>query len=321
MTIANAAFILSRVNRFWLAALMSQAWARPLPEGLDCKPAPDGSACAQVCVDAKHRGAYYRKIQTRVYDDGESAPDGIIGFARLPDFAFEEDDKDRMFPWRPNPDWKKQGADSWLCQIGPMDRASVYVGGNFGGQEIDVGLIWRPVLDGRGQYAKDRKGRPVFGFRPFWRDAGWHEPNYSDDDNVYFHPGDAVAMKLTTAGSGLQISITGAGGKSFAKALGVPAGPRSFKRVNSIDQYVLAGGRPVGNERDCFIPTRARASGGVWNSVKLVSGSKKEPLAGASCLEVRGGDAAPAYDQIFRLAPEKGGGESIDIGPGGISCR
>ncbi|MFA6316247.1 MAG: hypothetical protein WC943_02425 [Elusimicrobiota bacterium] len=83
-------------------------------------------------------GAYFRKVVSLP----QAEASGIAAEGVLPSFLA---DPARYFT----------PADPKLeHQIGPLDRASVYLGGNGGGKELDVGVNWRRVYD--------RAKRPAF---------------------------------------------------------------------------------------------------------------------------------------------------------------
>jgi len=79
------------------------------------------------------RGAYFRKVET----GPSTAYRGITGY--LPEVAFDP----KRYYVSPN------GMDHY--QTGPLDRPSVYMGGNANGHEADVGLSWDRVYDSRGR--------------------------------------------------------------------------------------------------------------------------------------------------------------------------
>ncbi|MBI2377681.1 MAG: peptidoglycan-binding protein [Deltaproteobacteria bacterium] len=106
-------------------------------------------------------------------------------------------------------------------------------------------------------------------------------------------------------------------------------GPKSFKRVNSIDQFRLAGpadvranpelkeGYRVGNEKGTVLPTTATATGGAWERVEVES--PRGPVAltrenGARV--VAGADTSDDYSRTFQIGGENDhGGEIIDVDP------
>ncbi|MDE2237905.1 MAG: hypothetical protein KGK30_08455, partial [Elusimicrobia bacterium] len=93
----------------------------------------------------------------------------------------------------------------------------------------------------------------------------------------------------------------------------------TFKRVDSIDQYMLDSKGRHGNENADVIATDAKALGLRWKRVVVLKPSGELPLAGPDCVEVRGHDTDPSYARIFRvsgLTPE--GGERIDILASGL---
>lgn len=74
--------------------------------------------------------------------------------------------------------------------------------------------------------------------------------------------------------------------------------PFSFKRIHSIDQFRLEGGRRRGNEGRAALPTRTALRGGRWEGARLLKAD------GA-----RGVDAAGRYGKVF---PGAGVGRSGD---------
>ncbi|MGJ1409617.1 hypothetical protein ACR78Z_08085 [Sphingobacterium thalpophilum] len=172
------------------------------------------------------QGAYYRKIvsSTDVWA-------GIKAEVTLPKIEFD--------PARINPNKPKQS----------LDNPSVYLGGNMGGQETDIGLTWEVIRDEKGNITEDRRA-----FRPFLRRSAHSSgqvPLYQNapaEANYYWYPGEKITMTLEIAGPGkLKFSIQGAGKKyeSIFESAGYTLGALGeFKRVNAIDQ-VANEGKPV----------------------------------------------------------------------------
>lgn len=164
-------------------------------------------------------GAYFRKVTSLA----DVAHGGIVGAGVLP---MVELDPDR---WFSTTDAKR------AYQIGPMDRPSVYMGGNASGTEVDAGLTWDRVyaVDGRATWTDDPTGCdrgdaahrfvaddqgkvasvlgtpraeglvglvPNFAFRAFWRVASWHNPDRASAANHYFYPGEPIRMAIHTLG-------------------------------------------------------------------------------------------------------------------------
>lgn len=174
--------------------------------------------------------------------------------------------------------------------------------------------------------------RPNFAFRPFWRTTNeggnrWHNPRVGSADNVYFYPGERFTMTVQEAGPnqvrmGIRLEdepTTEHFTTTFRQERFGVGRPQSFKRVNSIDQFTVDdAGRRVGLEGEDVLPTRTTATGGGWDEVFILgpSGVKHRPVAGPDFTEVRGGDVAPRYDEIFRRSGWNAqGGERLDITP------
>lgn len=146
---------------------------------------------------APHVGAYYHKVSS-----GPSADNrGITGTGTLPNVRT---DPNRTF-------MGPGGVNDWMS--GPLDRPSVYMGGNARGHELDAGLSWsrrydesgQPtftdragssdggdpahrftkrggvVRDGHGDVVTDQRVidslQPNFAFRAFWRTTNRDEGN------------------------------------------------------------------------------------------------------------------------------------------------
>lgn len=178
---------------------------------------------------------------------------------------------------------------------GPLDNASIYMGGNGSGQEIDAGLTW---------------DNNVGGWRPFWRNESWHNAPL-DKDLYVWYPGETVRMSVAVAGPGqLRLTIVDAGPepkKAFTtvfRAWGFGPGVRQqFKRVNAIDQ--------VGNEGRPVQPTHARVTRAVWSEVWLLRGDVKVPFTAQRFTDMR----APTAEHFVITTPANGGpgAESIEI--------
>lgn len=196
------------------------------------------------------------------------------------------------------------------------------------------------ILDGTGLVVAEGKDevegrmaalRPNFAFRPFWRTTNggnqWHNPRVRDAQNVYFYPGERVSMAVEEAGPNRMRLETRGEGRASAPAFsrtfrqdGFGRGePQSFKRVTAIDQFTVdARGRRVGVEGRDVLPTRTVAIGCTWEEVYLVApgGVKSQAVIGDQFVNVRGGDVADRYDEIFRCSGwDESGAERIDIVP------
>lgn len=88
-----------------------------------------------VSVAAGTRGAYFRKVS----GPASARYRGIALRGRLPRVELD------LARWHTPAD----GEQAYM--EGPLDRPSVYVGGNGGGHEIDCGLTWDRVYDERGR--------------------------------------------------------------------------------------------------------------------------------------------------------------------------
>jgi hypothetical protein len=117
-------------------------------------------------------GAWFYKTEQEKPDDSE----GISSIFTLPKFKH---DPKRYFT---NP-----GNKLAPYTVGPLDRASVYLGGQIGGTELDAGLTWDKVYDKNGD-PEVENGVEKFAFRPFWRateklnsDTVWHNPDRSEN--------------------------------------------------------------------------------------------------------------------------------------------
>mgnify|MGYP003574947732 FL=1 len=189
-------------------------------------------------------GAYYRKLVSSVDTWG-----GIGGRVVLPTIAF---DPSRINPAKP-------------AQF--LDNPSVYMGGNMGGQETDIGLTWEVVRDENGAVTADRRA-----FRPFLRrtahggsgQAALYE-NAPAEARYYWYQGEEVAMSVKIVANGiLRLTVEGAG-KKFEKDFEAGgytfSGKGEFKRVNAIDQ--------VANEGKPVQATRTKVTGAEWKATYL----------------------------------------------------
>ncbi len=170
-------------------------------------------------------------------------------------------------------------------KVGPLDRPSVYLGGSIGGAEVDAGLSWDRVYDAKGHAVVPER----FAFRPYWRmppKAGakteWHNPPVKSAENLYFEPGQDIQMSIEVVSPAaarpmrvaLSICDTGTPARRcFKTQFNHPGDPRaasSFKRVNSIDQFTIQGGKRVGCEGKRVVATQSRATEASWSSVTLL---------------------------------------------------
>lgn len=278
----------------------ASASAEPLGAGFEtlradlaARPAPPRSL-----IDTKARGAWFRKLQGPSDETGY----GIRAEGVLPEFHA---DAERRFD-APG-DWRS----------GPLDRADVYIGLGSDASEVDAGLIWSQVLDGRGLPTGE------FAYRIYWRarPEGWGHPEKGSEDDLYFRSGERFAMTIRAREDGTaRLDIRRPrDGRLFTKVFpvaGLLSRPRSFKRVHSIDQFRIEGGERVGNERYPAQPTRAWLDGGEWTSTHLLTPQGWQPLTGARATEIRGIDAATRYRAIFATGePGPSGGEPMLVVP------
>ncbi len=166
--------------------------------------------------------------------------------------------------------------------------------------------------------------RPELAFRPFWRTTGmgepsWHNPEVGSPDNIYFLPGERIRIAVSYLGKdNFKMSISSVEHEfNVIFAQKGFEGRRSFKRINSIDQFRVVDGVRSGNENRDVIPTKTSAIGAVWdNTLVLRGGAAPKALVGDNCIEQRGRDTAGSYSRIFRVSGwDKNGGEAIDIIP------
>lgn len=284
----------------WLAACGATTTTPTTPAPTLAIPA----RCLDVRVDQHVRGAYFRKVASSPRPDAH----GIRVVVRLPRIEFD-------------PAREYVGAAGLAdYKTGPLDRPSVYLGGTASGHEVDVGLTWDRVYDPGGAPQAE------LAFRPYWRTTNgkneWHQPKVGSTDNVYFRPGETVTMTLAETGrDALRLEVVGEHAK-FAQTFeqqGFGEGAdQIWKRVSSIDQFMVDGGKRVGLEGRDAQSTRTTARGAAWLSVDLLDGAggALAVLGCGNAVEVRGGDTAARYDQIFvRTAVDAHGGETLDIVP------
>jgi hypothetical protein len=206
----------------------------------EIKPAPS-IACFQ--------GAYYRKAVS-----SRDKWRGISVKVVLPQIYYDLD--------RPNPARPGQY----------LDNFSLYLGGNAGGQESDIGLTWEVIRNAQGQVTAERVC-----FRPFWRytahgdqpSNGWDNAD-AQNTNYHYYPGDTLYMSLKlVADKRLRFEIEGSGRISHKKfSVEFPCNGYTltanteYKRVNAIDQ--------TGNEGKPVQPTKAKTEGTEWLETNLL---------------------------------------------------
>lgn len=249
-------------------------------------------AAAKSCF----AGAYYRKLVSSVDEWG-----GIGGQLVLPTIVF---DPSRINPAKPT-------------QF--LDNPSVYMGGNMGGQETDIGLTWEVIKDENGNVTADRRA-----FRPFLRrtahsgsgQVALYE-NAPAEARYYWYQGDEVTMSVKIVANGvLRFTVEGAGKKferDFECGGYTFAGKGEFKRVNAIDQ--------VSNEGKPVQATRTKVTGGEWKAsylYRIVNGQLQEtPFHDGRYTDMRCPSAN--YFSIFSTQTDRSkGAEKIEINGAGI---
>jgi hypothetical protein len=168
-------------------------------------------------------GAYYRKVV--------SSKDkwlGIGGTVILPQITFDQNRKNTGKPGQ------------------YLDNPSVYLGGNMGGQETDIGLTWEVIRESNGSISAERKA-----FRPFMRRTSHisgEASNYANapaEEQYYWYPGDKVSMSIQIVDNYKLKFIVEGEGKRFEtdyECAGYKQGNiGEFKRVNAIDQVANEG--------------------------------------------------------------------------------
>ncbi|MBI1289759.1 hypothetical protein GC173_00750 [bacterium] len=178
----------------------------------------------------------------------------------------------------------------------PRDNASVYMGGNHEGVEIDAGLTWEVVRDRNGSVS-----RQPGAFRPFWRNKQWY--NAPAKPEYYYFPGDTVKMRCSlVAEEEMELEVVlvrrASRSREAARALNVDYvdapttltarfaaptfnfdGPQDFKRVNAIDQS--------GNEGKAVQPTAAKHLNAAWFDVRLLSPEGSVPFDSTTFRDMR----------------------------------
>jgi hypothetical protein len=177
--------------------------------------------------------------------------------------------------------------------------------------------------------------RPDYAFRHFWRttnDSGnqWNNPAVGSAQNLYFYPGQKIAMTFKDVGKDkvrLDVQLEGTVtprhfSHDFRQEQFGVGNPESFKRVNAIDQFTVADGERKGVKGDQVLPTAAQATGAQWSSVGILVGSRPRPMVGSAFTDTRASELAPGYDKIFHVSDANAkGGERLDIIPGGAAAR
>ena len=240
------------------------------------------------------QGAYYRKAVSSM-DKWR----GISVKVVLPGIYYDLD--------RPNPDKPGQY----------LDNFSIYLGGNAGGQETDIGLTWEVIRNAQGIVTADR-----ICFRPFWRwtASGDQSAGYANADaqntDYHYYPGDTLALSLSVAGNGiLRFEVAGQGSiqhKKFTvefpcKGYTLQA-DAEYKRVNAIDQ--------VGNEGRPVQATKARTEGTEWLETKLLRLNGTEVITVPMHSERYTDMRCPSNQNIQVTASDedrKKGAEKVDI--------
>lgn len=238
-------------------------------------------------------GAYYRKMV--------SSSDnwlGIGGKVTLPTITFD--------PARINPAKPAQY----------LDNPSVYLGGNMGGQETDIGLTWEVIKDDQGNVTPDRRA-----FRPFLRrssisgQSATYE-NAPATSDYYWYPGEEVSLSIQLVENKKIKFIVAGAGKRFEKDFDAegyfPGGVGSFKRVNAIDQ--------VGNEGKPVQPTKTKVENAIWSETYLFRADQsqvvKVPMHKGRSTDMR----CPSSKKFLITASpedEQKGAEIININGGG----
>lgn len=238
-------------------------------------------------------GAYYRKVVS-----SSDVWTGIEGTVVLPHMTFD--------PARVNPSKPAQY----------LDNPSVYMGGNMGGQETDIGMTWEVIRDDNGKVSADRVA-----FRPFLRRTacGTQEKNYSNapaEKQYYWYPGEKITMSVRIDSKGVLRFIVDGAGKHYEttyECAGYSKGWKgAFKRVNAIDQ--------VNNEGKPVQATKTIVEGGKWESTYLyryVSGKDvKVPMHTGRFTDMRAPDVK-YFKIIHSDSDDKIGAESITINGAG----
>lgn len=239
-------------------------------------------------------GAYYHKAVT-----SKDLWLGIGGTIKLPTATFDEDRKNPSKPGQ------------------YLDNPSIYLGGNMGGQETDIGLTWEVVKDEQGNISAERKA-----FRPFMRrtsHSSGQASNYSNapaQKEYYWYPGEEVTISIQIIRSGVLKFIVDGNGKHYEseyECAGYKQGTRGeFKRVNAIDQ--------VSNEGKPTQATNTKVEGVQWKEsflFRMYDGKiVKAPLHTGRYTDMRCPDAM-YFDINSSEAEKKTGAESVNINGAG----
>ncbi|MEW5847677.1 MAG: peptidoglycan-binding domain-containing protein [Myxococcota bacterium] len=207
------------------------------------------------------------------------------------------------------------------------------------------------VRNGLGEEVKDpeviKKLEPNYAFRVFWRTTN-KEPKLDDKGNVvkengktvysnnqwhnpppglpnqYFYPGDKIQMSVKVVGDEkVQVSV----GKLNEPRHEYTSAPftaqgftrdaeKSFKRVNSIDQFVVKDGKRKGIE-SLKLPvqdTQTTVTGGGWDEVRILqNNNRSRPLNSRKDTMIHGTDVDLRSFQVSGRNAR--GGEYVDIVP------
>ena len=239
-------------------------------------------------------GAYYRKAVS-----SKDTWLGIGGTVTLPQITFDANRKNPVKPGQ------------------YLDNPSLYLGGNMGGQETDIGLTWEVVKDANGVVSQERKA-----FRPFMRRTSHVSGQASDyrnapaEERYYWYPGDKVTLSIQVVDDyKLKFIVEGAG-KRFEfdyDCAGYKKGNKGeFKRVNAIDQ--------VANEGKPAQVTATKVENSRWDESYLFRMHEgkvvKAPLHEGRMTDMRCPDV-----RYFRIettdADKKIGSETVNINGNG----
>lgn len=239
-------------------------------------------------------GAYYRKAVS-----SKDVWLGIGGTVTLPQITFDENRKNPAKPGQ------------------YLDNPSLYLGGNMGGQETDIGLTWEVVKDANGVVSQERKA-----FRPFMRRTSHVSGQASDyrnapaEERYYWYPGDKVTLSIQIVDDyKLKFIIEGAS-KRFEfdyDCAGYKKGNKGeFKRVNAIDQ--------VANEGKPAQATKTKVENSKWDEsylFRMYEGKVvKAPLHEGRFTDMRCPDVR--YFKIESTdAGKKAGSETVNINGNG----
>lgn len=238
-------------------------------------------------------GAYYRKVVS-----SKDVWLGIGGTITLPKITFDEN--------RKNPN-----------KVGQyLDNPSIYLGGNMGGQETDIGLTWEVVKE-NGAVTQERKA-----FRPFMRRTSHVSGQASDyasapaEDKYYWYPGEKVTISIQIVDDYKMKFIVEGEGKRFETdydCAGYKKGNKGeFKRVNAIDQ--------VANEGKPNQATATKVENGKWTEsylFRLYNGKVvKAPLHNGRFTDMRCPDVR-YFEITSTVAENELGGETVNINGSG----